>query len=82
MSSEKNTQSPDQRVERASVHTSDGNENLKPDAAHVAEAQAFAATWVDGTDEEKRLRRKLDWRILPCTWTLYLLGFLDRANIG
>lgn len=76
----------DQRVERApsppSVHTADGNDNLKPDAAHLAEAQAFAATWVDGTDEERRLRRKLDWRILPCTWTLYLLGFLDRANIG
>lgn len=51
-------------------------------AADVAEAQHFAAGWVDGTREEKKLVRKLDWRILPCTWVLYMLGFLDRANVG
>lgn len=51
-------------------------------AANEAEARGFAANWVDGSLEEKRLVRKLDWRILPCTWILYLLGFLDRANIG
>jgi hypothetical protein len=51
-------------------------------AAAEAEAREFAANWVDGTLEEKRLIRKLDWRILPCCWILYLLGFLDRANIG
>lgn len=50
--------------------------------AEVFAAQDGASHWVNGTPEEKRLVRKLDWRILPCTWTLYLLGFLDRANIG
>ncbi|KAJ5761739.1 nicotinamide mononucleotide permease protein [Penicillium nucicola] len=50
--------------------------------ADVAEAQQIASHWVNGTDEEKRLARKLDWRILPCTWLLYLLGFLDRANVS
>ncbi|KAL4923607.1 major facilitator superfamily domain-containing protein [Aspergillus undulatus] len=50
--------------------------------AHLAEAEQIAATWVNGTPEEKKLVRKLDWRILPCCWVLYLLGFLDRANIG
>ena len=40
-------------------------------AANEAEARGFAANWVDGSLEEKRLVRKLDWRILPCTWILY-----------
>ncbi|KAL2839730.1 major facilitator superfamily domain-containing protein [Aspergillus pseudoustus] len=48
----------------------------------LADAQQLATQWVDGTPEEKKLVRKLDWRILPCTWILYLLGFLDRANVG
>ncbi|KAK5941613.1 hypothetical protein PMZ80_005561 [Knufia obscura] len=46
------------------------------------QARQFAANWVNGTDEEKKLLRKLDWRILPCTWVLYFLGYLDRSNIG
>ncbi|EAT79758.1 hypothetical protein HBH56_182170 [Parastagonospora nodorum] len=31
---------------------------------------------------EKRLIRKLDLRILPVLWLLYLVNFIDRANIG
>ncbi|KIJ15957.1 2.A.1.14 the Anion:Cation symporter family [Paxillus involutus ATCC 200175] len=33
-------------------------------------------------EEEKRLVRKLDRRILPLTCLLYLFAFLDRSNIG
>ncbi|KAF9239791.1 major facilitator superfamily domain-containing protein [Melanogaster broomeanus] len=33
-------------------------------------------------EEEKRLVRKLDKRILPLTCLLYLFAFLDRSNIG
>jgi hypothetical protein len=36
--------------------------------------------WTD--DEEKRIRRKLDFRIVPLVTVLYLLCFLDRANVG
>lgn len=32
--------------------------------------------------DEKKLRRKLDWRLLPLFTVLYLLSFLDRGNIG
>ncbi|RTE69223.1 hypothetical protein BHE90_016399 [Fusarium euwallaceae] len=32
--------------------------------------------------ETKRLLRKLDWSLLPLLSMLYLLSFLDRANIG
>jgi hypothetical protein len=31
---------------------------------------------------EKKLVRKLDWRIIPWVSLLYLLSFLDRTNIG
>ncbi|KAM0722686.1 hypothetical protein Q7P37_002127 [Cladosporium fusiforme] len=37
-------------------------------------------TWTE--DEEKKIRRKLDFRIVPIVTVLYLLCFLDRANIG
>jgi hypothetical protein len=31
---------------------------------------------------EKRLRRKLDWYVVPTVTLLYLFAFIDRANIG
>ena len=31
---------------------------------------------------EKKLVRKLDWRLIPWLSLLYLLSFLDRTNIG
>jgi MFS family permease len=31
---------------------------------------------------ERRLLRKLDLRILPVLWILYLVNFIDRANFG
>jgi MFS family permease len=33
-------------------------------------------------EEERRLVRKLDWRLLPFLSFLQLLSFLDRVNIG
>ncbi|EON67437.1 hypothetical protein W97_06691 [Coniosporium apollinis CBS 100218] len=33
-------------------------------------------------EEEKAVRRKLDYRIVPVVTLLYLLCFIDRANIG
>ncbi|EKD15558.1 MFS transporter [Drepanopeziza brunnea f. sp. 'multigermtubi' MB_m1] len=51
--------------------------------ADVLEAQQLADRYATGTSQAERdLIKKVDWRILPCLWTLYLLGFLDRANIG
>ncbi|PIA98720.1 putative transporter [Cercospora beticola] len=37
-------------------------------------------TWTE--EEETRVRRKLDLQIVPMVTVLYLLCFLDRANIG
>ena len=30
----------------------------------------------------KRLLRKIDWRLLPLCGFLYLLNYLDRSNLG
>lgn len=56
--------------------------NNKDAGADLVQAQQLAAQWAEGSLEEKRLVRKLDWRILPCTWILYLLGYLDRQVVS
>lgn len=33
-------------------------------------------------EAEKKLLRKLDYRVVPVLWFLYMLAFLDRTNIG
>ena len=32
--------------------------------------------------DEKKLMRKIDWRIIPGVVLLYLLSFLDRSNVA
>jgi sugar phosphate permease len=44
-----------------------------------------SVTFVDLKDDDpgdKKLRRKLDWHLMPTILLLYLLSFLDRVNIG
>ncbi|KAK9475592.1 major facilitator superfamily domain-containing protein [Lipomyces japonicus] len=38
--------------------------------------------YTPGTDEEKRLVRKIDLYLLPTIFMMYLLSYLDRTNIG
>jgi hypothetical protein len=70
-----------ERVDTGSIHSLD-SVNKKGTHEDILAGQQLAAEWVNGSSAEKKLVRKLDWRILPCCWILYLLGFLDRANIG
>lgn len=66
-------------IQVENVSTIDGNMR-DADLKHV---ENLAAALKNGTSQaEKDLVWKLDWRILPCVWILYLLGFLDRANVG
>ena len=80
---DKDISGDDRRLEHVATNAS-AKSSMKEDlkAADMADAQQVASEWVEGTEEEKRLKRKLDWRILPCCWVLYLLGFLDRGNVG
>lgn len=50
------------------------NGNLTPEEA------SFLASF---SDEQKRVvLRKVDWRLVPMLLVLYLISFIDRANIG
>lgn len=53
----------DNQVEQI-VQTVSNEYDEKQDAADRSQARDLAANWVEGSDEEKRLVRKLDWRIL------------------
>jgi hypothetical protein len=51
--------------------------------AGTTTASSTLAPTLDYTEaEEKRLVRKLDWKLLPILTVLYLLSFLDRSNLG
>ncbi|KAH8110031.1 MFS general substrate transporter [Phellopilus nigrolimitatus] len=39
-------------------------------------------TYQPDSEVEKKLLRKIDFRIIPAIWVLYTLSYLDRANIG
>lgn len=45
-----------------------------------AEDVAFLAGFTD--EQRKKVLRKVDWRLVPMLLLLYLLSFIDRANIG
>lgn len=50
------------------------------------EAQHFEldAEWqhASSSKAERALVRKLDWRLVPACWLMYLLSNIDRSNIG
>lgn len=37
--------------------------------------------YVPGSDEEKKLVRKIDFVLLPLLWWMYVLAYLDRGNV-
>jgi hypothetical protein len=39
-------------------------------------------SFVIDPEAERRIVRKLDWRLIPWLSLLYLISFLDRTNIG
>ena len=59
------------------------------ETTHEVAERGHAATDIHGNsliefdpEAEKRLRRKMDWYIVPTVALLYLFCFIDRANIG
>lgn len=71
-----------------SAHSSARENNEKGYAAHREDVAGAPATAVYNADvdtsgvDEKKLVRKLDWRLIPWLSFLYLLSFLDRTSIG
>ncbi|OJD29111.1 major facilitator superfamily transporter [Diplodia corticola] len=81
------------RSDTASVRASvDKAENLHaeqlemPDPVkpgHVdEELEEALRNYVPGSAEEKKLLRKIDLRLMPILWIMYILNYVDRTNIG
>ncbi|CAA7261574.1 unnamed protein product [Cyclocybe aegerita] len=51
-------------------------------AKEVSEKGSVTTTDDFNTPEDKKLVRKIDFRLIPILTLLYLLSFLDRSNIG
>lgn len=50
------------------------------DGVLTAENANFLANFTDA--QRKIVLRKVDWRLVPMLLILYLISFIDRANIG
>ncbi|KAF2849347.1 MFS general substrate transporter [Plenodomus tracheiphilus IPT5] len=55
-------------------------DNVTYETANSSDRSTDDFTWTE--EEETKVRRKLDRVIVPVTTFLYLLCFLDRANVG
>ena len=53
-------------------------EEGSPSSNHVYTLDQF----VEDPELEKRILRKVDMRLLPPLWIMYVLNYLDRNNIG
>ncbi|OAG05531.1 MFS general substrate transporter [Paraphaeosphaeria sporulosa] len=57
-----------------------------PERVHIPDVEKTDSTWNDPADIpvelDKRITRKLDKRLMPWLFGLWLLAFIDRSNIG
>jgi hypothetical protein len=58
------------------------SEQLEHSSNNGMPVLADGAPYVPGTEEEKRLLRKIDKHLLPMLWVMYVMNYIDRTNIG
>ena len=70
-------------------HHGDHHGERKMDIGHLEamihddpKLAAAAQEYTPGTIEEKRLVRKMDIRLMPILWVMYIFNYIDRTNIG
>jgi len=49
---------------------------------HIEQGDDDIIDYVPGTDEERALVRKMDRRLFPILWFMYIFNYIDRTNIG
>lgn len=58
-------------------------DKFDPEISEKEEARGDEQRRIEWTDEEeRRMRLKLDLRIMPVVFILFLLCYIDRTNIG
>lgn len=60
----------------AKVESIDEKAKVDQQQEDVSEGSLDTPQWTE--EEEKTVRRKLDWQVVPTVTILYLLCFLDR----
>ena len=80
----------DPKMKAMVTHSDNDEVDLEKEAAHAevthqngnltAEESAFLAGFSE--EQRKAVLRKVDWRLVPVLLILYLISFIDRANIG
>lgn len=49
--------------------------------AEDIELQQALRNYVPDTEAERKLVRKIDMRLIPILWIMYVLNYIDRTNI-
>lgn len=71
----------DEKVDAGPVHPVQRVDTVhKDEALRVLQAYEGDETWTD--KEEKKLRRKIDWRLMPVLCATYGLQYYDKAMLG
>ena len=58
-----------------------GGKTEKAQTAHVERAPSPDRVYIPGSAEEKALVRKMDRRLIPLVWVMYILSYLDRVRL-
>jgi hypothetical protein len=71
-------------MDKTSTHPT---EAFKAEVCHVEQTTTLSdndqrQAYHSDEDAEKRLIRKLDLRIIPILWLMFMLAFLDRTNVS
>lgn len=51
----------------------------KNDSSMIERVESTELDW--SPEEEKKLVRKIDMRLLPMIWIMYLLSYMDRTKL-
>lgn len=60
----------------------DGEQGKKADDTYKETASEAPYVYLPGTEEERRLVRKIDLHLFPMLWVMFCMNYLDRTNIG
>jgi len=50
-------------------------------SAEDLELQLALRNYIPDTEAERKLVRKIDMRLIPTLWIMYVLNYIDRTNI-
>lgn len=85
-----NVEKPEEATQQVEKASDGGEDHVKPttnvDDVHNDEAIKVLAAYTGDTvwspDEERKLRRKIDWRIMPVLCLTYGLQYYDKAMLS